>query len=345
MPSDLFLSKEEKLIINILFDKKILNEKDFVGIDFEKLVIITSGHLMLPTLYFKLKKKSYLNYIPVNLKIYLKKIFNINKERNRILISEIKEISKILNDNYIEHIYLKGASNIISDLYIDIGERMIGDIDILVEKNKLMKTYEIFKTKGYKIKDKNDFFYKGNKHLSRLASKNKIFSIEFHQRLFDSEKIYKLDPSKLFKTKLIMQNTSILDFKNQFLYNIYNYQINDIGSLKLSYSYRTFYDAYLMEKNRNIDFNNFKIDKYLSNYLMIVREMKIPILKKIIFKENKLNQLRFKYKSVNKTFYKIDSFIINFFRRILWIPKQIKQFIISQRYRKHIINKLLWLNR
>ena len=85
---------------------------------------VASSHLVLPALYFNLKKKKIINEIPNKLKIYLKKIFNINKERNKILIKEIKEISKILNDNDIEHIFLKGASHIISDLYDDIGERI-----------------------------------------------------------------------------------------------------------------------------------------------------------------------------------------------------------------------------
>ena len=62
------LAPEEKLIIRILFRKK-LRYQDFLNINFEKFVRIGSEHLVLPTIYINLKIKSCLNLIPKDLKI------------------------------------------------------------------------------------------------------------------------------------------------------------------------------------------------------------------------------------------------------------------------------------
>ena len=67
---------------------------------------------------------------------YIKKIYELNLERNNILIKEINEISDLLNKENINHVYIKGASLIISNDYDVKSERMIGDIDILVNEKQ-----------------------------------------------------------------------------------------------------------------------------------------------------------------------------------------------------------------
>ena len=51
-------SKEEKILINILFKKKKLDVKVFSKLDYDKLVKIASSHLVLPALYINIKKKN-----------------------------------------------------------------------------------------------------------------------------------------------------------------------------------------------------------------------------------------------------------------------------------------------
>lgn len=59
-------SKEDKILVDILFKKKI-KAKHFVKIDYNKLVKIASSHLMLPALYYNIKKKSILRIFQVTL--------------------------------------------------------------------------------------------------------------------------------------------------------------------------------------------------------------------------------------------------------------------------------------
>ena len=57
-----------------------------------------------------------------------------------LLIHELKEIN---------FVFLKGSALISAEVFDDIGERMIGDIDILVDKNKIDEAQRILKNNGY----------------------------------------------------------------------------------------------------------------------------------------------------------------------------------------------------
>ena len=144
------ISNEENLIINVLFGNEKLSNKNFKDIDYKKTVKIASSHLILPALYINLKRKNCLNYLPVDLVKYLQEIYLINKNRNKKLIKESEEIAKILRKNKIKFTFLKGTAHIYSKIYNNIGERMIGDIDLLVNQIDLKRAVLAIKNYGYK---------------------------------------------------------------------------------------------------------------------------------------------------------------------------------------------------
>ena len=102
LSSNLKIIEEEKFLINILFKEKKVVEKEinFDNINYELLVKIASEHLMLPSLYINLTKKGFIDLIPLELKIYFKEIYTINKKRNQEALNEANEISRIWWDAY-----------------------------------------------------------------------------------------------------------------------------------------------------------------------------------------------------------------------------------------------------
>ena len=62
---------------------------------------------------------------------------NQNKTKLLTTVSNYfrESISRILYTKNINHVFIKGAAYILGNLYDDIGVRMIGDIDFLIEKN------------------------------------------------------------------------------------------------------------------------------------------------------------------------------------------------------------------
>ena len=106
---------EEKLLVNVLYRPatEILNGIDINDVNFENLIKLASGHLMLPALFFNIQKKKVSYLFPEDFIAYIKNIYAINKARNTLLLAEAKELSELLYKNNIKHIFLKGNLNVI----------------------------------------------------------------------------------------------------------------------------------------------------------------------------------------------------------------------------------------
>ena len=104
MKSSLNFSKEQDLIVKILFQKCEINKKDFININLDKIILILSSHLMLPAFYSCCKKKKILKFLPDPFTNYIKKIYEINKQRNKLLLNEMELISKFLQQSKINFV-------------------------------------------------------------------------------------------------------------------------------------------------------------------------------------------------------------------------------------------------
>ena len=129
------ICNEEKLLVNVLYrtESEVLKGVDINNINFDDLIKLSSSHLMLPALFSNIDKKSLGHLFPEDFMEYIKNIYSINKARNVILLKEAKELSDLLYKNNINHIFLKGTALLLSDVFEDIGERMIGDIDFIIQ--------------------------------------------------------------------------------------------------------------------------------------------------------------------------------------------------------------------
>ncbi len=121
-------------MINRIQKESILNNFDSRDIPLEKFITFCDAQLILTTIYHKFKKFNLLEVFPSDLKDHLENIYELNKKRNQNIIQQAIEINNELAENNIVSLNLKGTANVIDNLYSDTGERMIGDIDLLVEE-------------------------------------------------------------------------------------------------------------------------------------------------------------------------------------------------------------------
>ena len=261
------MSKEEKLIIKILFKKEDLKKNDFCKINFENLIKIASSHLMLPALYINLKNKKSLSNIPKDLAYYLKEIYSLNRSRNEVIISEANEIALKFKNQKIDYIFLKGTSMLLGNYYKNIGERMIGDIDILVADKDFRKAINILKEMKYF--NKNSTKISLSNHFPRLLHNKKMIAVEIHKEIlhFRAEKINK---QEILNQKVRLNNNKFIPNNYfQIIHNVYNYQLNDHGYLKATYSFRSIYDILKIIKE-NTHFFDKKYDKIIRCYFIVL---------------------------------------------------------------------------
>ncbi len=310
-------------------------------INWDSIVKVSSGHMVIPALYLNLKRVNLLTYLPKDLVTYFTEITQLNKKRNLALLKQVNEINTLLNKHNITPIFLKGTAHLLENLYQDIAERMIGDIDFLVEKSKIETVAKLLINKGYyplnnKIKaDKNSA-----KHYNRLANNNALAAVEIHWQIVNPPYKNKLDYNTIFKSKVLEADLYVPSYNIQAIHNILNTQINDKGLLYGKIMLRQLYDGYLLSFKPKVleAYKNYPYNFYLKNtYLRLIQNLFNPnhlILKKSFL----LNILMFRYKfrinfpKINK----LINIVIYLFSRIYKYIRILFQAIYNKEQRNYI---------
>ena len=90
-------------------------------VDWDAVVKVSTAHYVFPALFCNLKRADFLQYLPHELVNYMQHITNINRERNKQIISQANELNNVLLANKITPIFLKGTGNLLAGIYEDIA--------------------------------------------------------------------------------------------------------------------------------------------------------------------------------------------------------------------------------
>ena len=322
--------KLKDIIPDLIFNKSLISE--IKTKNWEKIVKFCSNQLIIPSLYLSIKNLKEIN-APADLLFYCKEIFEINRERNLKLCQQIDNISLILNANKINYVFIKGSSLIIKGLYPDL-ERMVGDIDILVDNSQFNLAIELLKKNGYNSRDSIIFSFQ--KHYPRLLKKDNLFAVEIHRELLDYKKEL-LDCNKILENKIYVDSKPIPSEYYQILNAIYNFQINDFGYNTCNFSYKTLIDIDKIYSKGD----NFKlpINKYTKRFQVIgnIHNEKLRLFDKKI-KENWIFLIRIKMKEEFQIYNRLDYVVTYNLSRIKKRIKQILEVVNNPLYRNHLIN-------
>ena len=164
----------------------LVKSKMMGPINWDLIIRLASKHYVLPIFFSSLKSLHLLYLLPKRLEEYLAYIYSLNKQRNEKLLEEVSLINKILISYDVKPIYLKGTALIISKVYIDKSDRMLGDIDFLVSNIEFYKTVEVLKKNGYYSLVHASSDFKSMKHYPRLFNEKRDFAIEIHKDVIQS---------------------------------------------------------------------------------------------------------------------------------------------------------------
>lgn len=313
-------------------------------IDWDYMVRVASEHLVLPTIYCRLKTRNLLHVLPAGLEVYLKDITQINRNRNKALLKEARNIHVIFKSNNINYVFLKGMALLKGEYYSDIGERMMGDIDLLVHPLDIGRAYKLLKNNGYySIQDKHNKSYFEHRHLPRLLSDKYIAAVELHDKLLNGKNTFNLSPITYLETKISIDNTPIPSKQSLLQHNVINFQVNDKALIYGAFSLRNAYDTLLiLEKEKlspglgifnlqqNIVYNTYfqLVAKYFQCFSFNPKSSRYKILSR--FFVYKMNHPR-----LNKSYV----FGVNLIRFLLIVMSRLKLFLINKAYRKDVLSK------
>lgn len=318
-------------------------------VDWRVVVYESSNQLVVPALYFNLKRNNLLSNLPEDLISYFEEITNANRERNRQILSQVKNLTTLLKKEGLSPIYIKGTAHLIDGLYEDIGERMIGDIDFILKMEDALKAFQILKKNGY-----HSLYGSGNavlgrsRHLPRLVHDNEIAGVEVHGRLLNGKYAHVFGWDQVFPTRKKAKNFQeafVLSDQNLILNNIMNVQLNDKGNAKFKTFMRQSYDLLLLSKRQNPLETNKSFNHYfeiLNNYLAYSAEL-FDYPEHLKFENNKQSKRylsRMRFIKENPKIAGIVRFVSFIFFRIYRYISTLLLLFVSASTRKRVFTSL-----
>lgn len=308
------------------------------NVDWEAVVSIASNHLMLPAVYCRLKQKKLLQHLPKDLEDYLKELAELNRERNKVLLKESKEISNLFNEHQIEHVFLKGIALMAGNYYEDIAERMIGDIDILVHARHLEKAFELLASQGYSNFVNFNYEVKNYRHFPRQISENHLGAVELHNHILKHDYKQLVDINAFFMSKALMNNLTIPGRNHIIWHTILAHQINDNNSFLGSISLKAVYDILVLQLDQKGHLmTSLSQQRYAAQFLSL-SSVFFPSLsllnqnmRTLIYKHFFLFTL--KYPKFGRVFHR-------FKLALLYMKERIELLFENKSYRKHILKKM-----
>ena len=241
--------------LTISLEEKNRDEIELVlkstSIDWDAVVKVSTAHYVFPALYCNLKRVDFLKYLPEDLVEYMKHIADLNRERNKKIIAQAKDLNSLLLANNITPIFLKGTGNLLAGIYDDIGERMVGDIDFIFSIEDYPKAITVLKNNGYSDVLKTDNRYPQFKHYQRLKNDNNIAAIEIHKELLIEKYANEFNYSFVEKDSQVLKGVTVLSYANKLNLSIIANQINDSGFYYKTMALRNAYDVFVLSKKTN----------------------------------------------------------------------------------------------
>ena len=231
--------------------REIENQLKSDTIDWDVVVKVSTSHYVFPAIYCNFKRADFLKYLPSDLFDYMRYITNLNRNRNKQIIEQAHDLNNILLANNITPIFLKGTGNLLSGIYVDPAERMVGDIDILVSEKEFSSTIKILLDNSYMEEENQSKYSKGNRHYTRLVNKEYIAAVEIHTELLIKKYTYEFNYNFVKKDCLVANGVTCLSYANKLNLSIISNQINDSGFYFKTIALRNAYDVFLLSKKTN----------------------------------------------------------------------------------------------
>lgn len=262
--------------------ERLQNYMESNQIDWEKVVQVSSNHLVLPSLYVQLKQAKLLELLPEDLQSYMGQITALNRDRNQKNIEQVEELNTLFLAHNIQPIYLKGTAHLLEGLYLDIGERMIGDIDLIVAPEKMEKAADLLAKNGYApMSTYSAENFVRTKHYPRMIHKNKMFAVEIHKDVVQKVSNRQLNFERINLGKRSVNGCYLPSYADLILHNMMNTQLNDQGFLYMSINLRQKYDLLLLSQYEqpivaieNFQFHQLTLKSYLVKSACMFRGVK-----------------------------------------------------------------------
>jgi len=246
MNSKLNIRDEEILLLGLCrlsFDVEItvmLRALAETATDWQYFSILANKHGVSALIYHNLEKLDFLQYVPKVIVDGFRNSLMVNLSRNTCNSEAMAGVLKLLNEENIRIVLLKGLALELS-VYGNKGLRQMTDVDVLATREDCLKARNVLMDNGFVSLPLKSVFYKPifqdmGKHLPTLTKDG--FSIELHHELFGAGKnvLTRMLYDTSVETWLNPEKTYIPKPQIFFLYlvkHLYLHEMNNESQLRL----------------------------------------------------------------------------------------------------------------
>lgn len=147
----------------------------------EGLIVVAEEQHVTPLLYARLRDKGMETAVPPHIRQKLRHRYQGNTVRNLSIYGELRRLAAALQAQNIPFIALKGAF-LADTVYGSMGERIVGDLDLLVPKEAMSQVITISETLDYR-KTKPivlDVWLEKRHHIPAFMNRKVRLAIEWH---------------------------------------------------------------------------------------------------------------------------------------------------------------------
>jgi Uncharacterised nucleotidyltransferase len=215
------------------------------GWDWEAFVALASAHFVSPALAAPVER---LAFAPDEVKSYFNTLRAMNAQRNVVILRALAEALAALRVIGIEGILLKGAASLVSGLYDDPAERILGDVDLLVQPGKIDNAAKLLQTMGYAlpplppverrwvVRSPERSPLRIPHHIPILIHSETGVGIELHSSLAASEFRSMLPPADVFERAVAIewngQDVLVLSPTDRVVHNIVHELLHHAGATR-----------------------------------------------------------------------------------------------------------------
>lgn len=216
------------------------------AINWETLVKVASNQYVLTTFYCRMEQKQLLDLLPEDLTTYLSQLTSINRNRNTAIAKEVTLVANLFIKNQIEHVFFKGAGLLMGGYFKDFGERMIGDIDVLVRSKDKKCAFDLLTQNGYDHSIGFDYDNKDYRHLPRQVNNKNMAAVEIHDNILINGHRHLIDLDPVFEMSIKKNNINIASRNHLQLINILTAQLNNYGYYYNHIPFRSVFDTMVL---------------------------------------------------------------------------------------------------
>ncbi|MEE1964566.1 nucleotidyltransferase family protein [Allomuricauda taeanensis] len=212
-------------------------------VDWDKIVQVSTEHYVFPTLYVNLRELDLLNLLPVGLVEFMTDVYVQNHDRNRAILQQAKDINAALKEHGIAAVFMNGVGLLLDGLYQDVGERMISDIDLLVDASDIESVVEILGERGYLIKSFNKRELK--RGTTRLIHDVNVAAVGIKTKVIRNSDKFTLDEF-MPAIRMTKDDCRVMSYSQQMFMAIMTAYHNGHGYNCYAIPLRNIYDVHLL---------------------------------------------------------------------------------------------------